>query len=156
MNATVNETTRPLSNTGRVFRIRLGLAFTFVGFALFMIGIDPGLFNLDRSQPTGFIQIAVFLIGLAFICIGGYLSLNALWNGSEKSIIADVGLRLVSTGYVVAVASAMADVFGFGNHHYPKIPYFGPVQAIGVMIGELVIAVGFLLLIPYKNPRKKS
>jgi hypothetical protein len=107
------------------------------------------LFNLDRSPVTGFVQIAVFLVGLAIICIGGYFTLNALWNGSEKTIAADVGLRLVATGYVIAVASGMADVFGFGTHPFPKIPYFGPLQALGVMVGEAVIALGFFMLIPF-------
>jgi hypothetical protein len=154
MNTTVNESTRPIGSASRRFRIRIGLAFAFVGFLVFLLGVFPDLFRMDRSQPTGFIQIAVFLIGLALICIGGYISLNTLWNGTEKSIIADVGLRVVSTGYVIAVASGMADVFGFGNHPFPKIPYFGPVQAVGVMIGEVLIAIGFLLLIPF-HPVKK-
>ena len=154
MNSTVNETTQPTGYAGRRFRIRIGLAFAIVGFLVFLLGVSPGLFNLDRSQPTGFLQIAVFLVGLGLICIGGYISLNTLWNGMEKTIIADVGLRVVSTGYVIAVASGMADVFGFGNHPFPRIPYFGPVQATGVMIGEVLIAIGFLLMIPY-HPLKK-
>jgi hypothetical protein len=135
-------------------RIRLGLLFTGLGFLIFLLGVSPGLFRLDRSEPTGFVQIAVFLVGLAMICIGGYLSLNALWNGKEKTIIADVGLRVVSTGYLIAVASGMADVFGFGNHAFPKIPHFGPAQALGVMIAEVIIALGFLLLIPFPTVKK--
>jgi hypothetical protein len=104
---------------------------------------------VDRSPVTGFLQIAVFLIGLAMICIGGYMSLISLWNGREKSIAADIGLRLVSTGYVIAVASGMADIFGFGTQPLPNIPYFGWWQALGVMIGEITIALGFILMIPY-------
>jgi hypothetical protein len=154
MNSAVSESTRPTGSASRRFRIRIGLTFAFVGFLVFLIGVFPDLFHMDRSQPTGFLQIAVFLVGLALICVGGYISLNTLWNGMEKTIIADVGLRVVSTGYVIAVASGMADVFGFGNHPFPKIPYFGPVQAIGVMIGEALIAIGFLLLIPF-HPVKK-
>jgi hypothetical protein len=137
------------SRAARRFKIRLGLISTLVGMLVYLIGADPGLFALDRSPVTGFVQIAVFLVGLALICLGGYLSLDALWNGIEKSILADIGLRLVSTGYVIAVASGMADIFGFGNQPLPQIPYFGPWQAIGVIIGEAVIAVGFLLQIPY-------
>ena len=117
------------------------------------MGAEPVLFGLDRSPVLGFVQIAVFLIGLAMICLGGYLTLNALWIGKQRTIAADFGLRLVSTGYVIAVFSGMADVFGFGNHPFPKVPYFGPWQAFGVMVGELIIVVGFLLLIPY--PRHK-
>jgi hypothetical protein len=150
MNA-ATEPTIPRKNFAGRFRVRLGLSLTLVGFIIFIIGVSPGLFSIDRSPVTGFVQIAVFLVGLAVICVGGYLSLNALWNGSQKSIIADVGLRIVSTGYVIAVASGMADVFGFGNHPWPKIPYFGPWQAVGVMIGEVLIALGFLMLVPYKR-----
>lgn len=141
----------------RRYKIRLGLISTLVGMLIYLIGADPGLFALDRSPVTGFLQIAVFLVGLALICLGGYLSLDALWNGVEKSILADIGLRLVSTGYVIAVASGMADIFGFGNQPLPQIPYFGPWQAIGVIIGEAVIALGFLLQIPYpKNMQRGS
>jgi len=70
---------------------------------------------------TGFVQIATFLVGLALMCMGGYIGLNALWNGTEKTIAADIGLRLVATGYVVAVACGMADVFGIGNQPLPEI-----------------------------------
>ena len=95
----------------------------------------------------------MFLIGLALICIGGYISLNTLWNGMEKSIIADVGLRVVSTGYGIAVASGWQRCSA-SKPSLSKIPYFGPVQAIGVMIGEALIAIGFLLLIPFHPVRK--
>lgn len=139
-----------LLNGGTHFRIRLGLLSTILGFLLFLLGVNPGMFHLDRSPVVGFVQIAVFLIGLAMICLGGYIGLNALWNGSQKSILADIGLRIVSTGYVIAVASGMADVFGFGTHNIPQIPYFGPLQAVGVMIGEVIISIGFAMLIPYK------
>jgi hypothetical protein len=122
-----------------------------MGEIIFILGADPGLFGLDRSPVTGFIQIAVLLVGLALICLGGYIALNALWNGRQKSIVADVGLRLVATGYVVSVSAGMADVFGFGTHVLPSIPYFGPMQAIGVMIGEVVIIIGFVMLIPYQT-----
>lgn len=130
-------------------KIRVGMIITILGFLIFLIGVDPGIFGVDRSPVTGFLQIAVFLSGLAMICIGGYMSLISLWNGREKSIAADIGLRLVSTGYVIAVASGMADIFGFGTHLLPNIPYFGWWQALGVMIGEITIALGFILMIPY-------
>lgn len=132
-------------------RIRIGLALVLIGQIIFILGANPGLFGLDRSPVTGFIQIAVLLVGLASICLGGYLTLNALWNGRQKTIAADVGLRLVATGYVIAVSTGMADVFGFGTHILPLIPYFGPLQAIGVMIGEIIITIGFVMLIPYQS-----
>lgn len=142
------------SRNGNSFlRLRVGIVFTIVGLFIYILGANPSIFGLDRSPVRGFIQIAVFLIGLAIICIGGFITLNTLWNGEEKSIVADFGLRMVATGYVIAVATGMADVFGLGNHTFPNIPYFGPWQAIGVMIGEAVILVGFLMIIPYPSRR---
>jgi len=136
-------------------RVRFGLTVVILGLLIFSLGTDPALFNLDRSPVVGFVQIAVFLVGLAMICLGGYITLNTLWNGKEKTIPADIGYRLVSTGYVIAVASGMADVFGFGSQPFPTIPYFGPWQASGVIIGEILIIVGFFLLVPYPNRTHK-
>jgi hypothetical protein len=134
-------------------RIRFGLGATIFGFIIYLLGAEPGLFFLDRSPVVGFVQIATFLVGLGIICLGGYISLAALWNGGPKTIASDIGLRLVSTGYVIAVASGMADIFGFGSNNYPVIPIFGIYQQIGVILGEVVIAVGLLLLIPFKKPQ---
>ena len=132
--------------------MRFGLGVTILGFIIFLIGAEPHWFGLDRSPVIGFVQISVFLVGLGLICLGGYISLSALWNGGQKPIIADVGQRLVATGYMLAVGSGMADLFGFGSQQYPLVPRFGHWQAIGVLIGEAVIAVGFLMLIPFKKP----
>jgi len=139
---------KPLSR----MRIRTGLFITLTGFFIFIVGAKPDWLGWDRSPVVGFVQIAVFLVGLAIICLGGYIGLLALWGGGQRSIAADIGLRLVSTGYVISVFAGMADVFGMGTHPLPNVPYFGPVQATGVVLGEIVIGVGFLLLIPYKTP----
>lgn len=138
------------------FRIRAGLFFTVFGFLIFLLGARPSIFNLDRSPIIGFVQIAMFLIGLAVICIGGYISLRAMWKERRPSIAADIGMRLVATGFLIAVFAGMADVFGFGSHPLPDVPYFGAWQARGVEIGEVIIAIGFLMMIPFnqKNDRK--
>jgi hypothetical protein len=128
--------------------MRIGIGLTVVGLFVFLLGAEPGLFNLDRSPVFGFVQISVLLIGLALICLGGYISIASLWNGRVKTITADVGQRLVSTGYVITVVAGMADVFGLGSHQFPKVPYFGPWQAVGVVIGVIIIGVGFVLFIP--------
>jgi hypothetical protein len=145
----MSEQTRPVGNSQ--IKIRVGFAIAIVGFLIYLLGVEPGLFGLDLSPVTGFVQIATFSVGLGILCFGGAICLSALWNGAEKTIAADIGLRLVSTGYVIAVASAMADVFGFGGQNLPREPRFGAWQAVGVMIGEGVIALGLLLLIPYRR-----
>ena len=131
-------------------RIRFSLIAVAVGFFVFVVGAKPNWFGWDRSPVVGFIQIAVFLIGLAMICAGGYVGLSALWGNEQRSIIADIGSRLVGTGYVIAVFTGMADIFGLGTQPLPLVPYFGPWQSGGVLIGQIVIAVGFLMLIPYQ------
>lgn len=142
--------TQPRNHVRRQ-RVRIGVVLLLVGAIVFIIGAEPGRLGLDRSPITGFVQISVFLAGLGMVGVGGYISLNALWNGKEKSIAADIGLRLLSTGYVISLASGMADIFGFGSQVYPKIPYFGPLQQIGVMLGEVMILVGFVMMIPFPN-----
>lgn len=147
----------PRQNRNYPLRKRAGLALSLLGLLIFVIGAQPSWFGLDRSPVTGFVQIAVFLIGLALICIGGYLALISLWKGEQLTIIADIGVRLISTGYVIAVASGMADVFGFGSESLPRIPTFGIWQQRGVMFGEAVIALGLLMMIRWKpNPERTT
>ena len=153
--ANLSPDTNPEAIPSRI-RIRVGLLIVLFGSLVFLVGIRPSLFGLDRSPVVGFVQISVFLVGLAIICIGGYISLIAFWRSRDRTIIADIGPRLVATGYVVAVFSGMADVFGFGTQVRPRVPLFGPWQATGVQIGEALIAIGFLLLIPYRVSKKSE
>jgi hypothetical protein len=143
-------------NGYRARRVQTGLLITLLGFLVFLLGVKPGLFGADRSPVIGFVQIATMLVGLAFICVGGYLSLASLWPKGATSIGADIGLRLVSTGYVMCVFTGMADIFGFGSQPLPDTPYFGPWQAYGVEIGILVIIIGFFLLIPTRPIHKED
>lgn len=132
-------------------RIRLSLVIIFIGFFIFMVGAKPAYLGWDRSPVVGFVQIVVFLFGLAFICLGGYLGLHSLWWGIERTIVSDIGSRLVATGYVFSVFAGLADIVGMGSHPFPQVPYFGPWQAAGVMIGQGIIALGFLMMVPFRH-----
>ena len=134
----------------------MGLLLTLIGFFVFTLGAVPEFYGLDRSPVVGFVQIAVFLLGLGMICLGGYASLSYLWKGHERTLAADIGLRLIATGYVVSFVSGMADVFGMGNEPWPEIPNFGFWQTAGVMIGQIIIAIGFVLLIPPRSYRQNN
>ena len=129
--------------------MQIGLGLSLLGWFVSLLGAAPEWLGLDRSPAVGYVQIAVFLVGLCIICTAGYIALAALWNGDPISIASDIGLRLIATGFIIAVASGMADVFGFGSSIAPEVPMFGFWQMIGVLIGEAVIGIGFLLLIPY-------
>jgi hypothetical protein len=137
-------------------RVRFSLISVGVGLLILAIGAKPAWLGWDRSPVVGFVQIAVFLVGLALICAGGYVGFLALWGKEQRTIIADIGLRLIGTGYVISVFTGMADVFGMGSQPLPNTPYFGPWQATGVLIGQFVIAIGFLMLIPYHLHLKKT
>jgi hypothetical protein len=131
-------------------RVRFSLTCVAIGLLIFVIGAKPNWFGWNRVDVVGFIQIVVFLVGLGLISIGGFVGIAALWGGEQRSILADFGSRLIGTGYVIAVFAGMADVFGMGAQTLPDTPYFGPLQAVGVFIGQIVIAIGFLMFIPYR------
>lgn len=151
----IDRNTEPLPRTEESLtpRIYIGIVLSVVGFMIFVIGAKPAWFGWDRSLVVGFVQISVFLVGLALICLGGYISLHDLWARQERTIISEIGSRLVWTGYVIAVFAGLADIFGMGSQPFPNVPYFGPLQAAGVLIGQAIIGLGFLLLIPYRLPK---
>jgi hypothetical protein len=137
-------------------RVRFSLICVGIGLLIFVIGAKPNWFGWNRVPVVGFIQIVTFLLGLALICIGGFVGISALWGKEQRSILADFGSRLIGTGYVIAVFAGMADVFGMGAQTLPDTPYFGPLQASGVFIGQIVVAIGFLMFIPYRLHEKKA
>jgi hypothetical protein len=137
-------------------RVRFSLTCVGIGLFIFVIGAKPNWFGWSMIPEVGFFQIVVFLIGLALVCIGGFIGISALWGREERSILADFGSRLIGTGYVISAFAGMADIFGMGAQTLPDTPYFGPLQASGVLIGQFVIAVGFLMFIPYQLHLKKS
>jgi hypothetical protein len=131
-------------------RLRFGVITCLAGLFVFTVGARPDWFGWDRSPVVGFVQIAVFLVGMGVVCFGGYVGLLGLWKGRVRTIVADIGIRLISTGYVISVFAGLADIAGMGSQPLPGIPYFGPWQATGVLIGEVVITIGFLMLVPYR------
>lgn len=132
-------------------RVRFGLIVIVLGFFIFIIGAKPAWFGWDNSPTVGFVQVSILLVGLGIICLGGYLGLLALWKGQERTIAADIGMRLVATGYVVSVFAGMADLFGMGTQVMPNGPFFGPLQSRGIVIGQVFTAIGFLLMIPFRT-----
>jgi hypothetical protein len=137
-------------------RVRFSLICVGIGLLIFVIGAKPNWFGWSTIPEVGFIQVAVFLIGLALISFGGFIGISALWGREQRSILADFGSRLIGTGYVIAVFAGMADVVGLGAQTLPDVPYFGPLQAGGVLVGQFVIAIGFLMFIPYHLHGKKA
>jgi hypothetical protein len=134
--------------SSRRLRKRVGVGVALIGLLIFLLGARPGWFGLDRSQVIGFIQIEVFLAGLGLIALGGYFAMEGLWRDRQKLVVTEIGGRLIGTGYVIALTSGMADVFGLGTRPLPSVPFFGYWQGMGVLIGQIVMLVGFALMSP--------
>jgi hypothetical protein len=147
---TQTEFPKPPRRINNVFIRRLGLTLTVLGMFIFTLGAVPGWYGLDNSEAVGFVQVVVFSAGLLMICLGGSYTLGSLWPRHWRSIPADLGLRLTWSGWVFAVVSAMADVLGLGTRPLSvSFTFFGFWQARGVMIGEAVMFIGFVMMIPF-------
>lgn len=135
--------------TSRTLRQRIGIAILLNGTLVFLLGAAPQWFGLDRSPVIGFVQIGVFIFGLGLMTAGAFMTMEGLWNGRPKLIVTELGARLVGTGYVIALGSGMADVFGLGTRPLPSVPFFGYWQGRGVLIGEIVIVIGLVMMSPF-------
>ena len=134
------------SNSSPSRLAQFGLLQVAVGFAIFVIGIFPGLIGLDITPGIGLVQIAVFLVGMTFMTLGSYTYLYASRHrGQPARLRKDIGGRLMATGIVVAYASGFADVLGIGSHYGTERPLFGLFQAAGVAVSALIIILGIFL-----------
>lgn len=131
----------------QVRRARRWMTLVLIGLFLFLIGIQPDLIGMNRSQTVGFVQIGVWLFGLGIILLGAYATVRVVRNGKPTSLLADIGLRLIATGYVVAATASLADFIGVGAQRMPNI-YFGPVQMIGLVTGVVLSLLGVILYWP--------
>jgi hypothetical protein len=134
---------------------RRWMTLVLIGLIVFMIGIQPDLIGMNRSPAVGFIQIGVWLTGLAMLLIGAYAAVRVVRNGRPNSLWADIGLRLIATGYVIAATSSLADFIGLGAHHMPHV-WFGPLQTFGLLLGIVTCLGGILLYWPRSRGDKPA
>jgi hypothetical protein len=123
------------------------MTVVLLGLFIFLIGISPDLIGMDRSPVVGFVQVGVWLTGLAALLLGTYLTIRVIRNGRNQTLRADVGVRLMATGYVVAAAASLADFIGIGSHTLPGL-VFGHLQVLGLVLGVLVSLIGVVLFWP--------
>ncbi len=131
------------------------MTLVLVGLFIFVIGIDPNLLGLDRSPVVGFVQIGVWLTGLAILLLGATLTVRVVRNARPNTLRSEIGLRLIATGYVFAVAASFADFLGIGTHNLPTISY-GPMQVGGLILGVVVSLIGVVLYWPGLPGRKSK
>lgn len=134
---------------------RRWMTLVLIGLLVFIIGIDPDMVGLDRSPVVGFVQIGVWLTGLALLLLGATLTVRVVRNSHPNTLRSEIGLRLIATGYVFAVAASFADFLGIGTHALPTISY-GPMQVGGLIFGVLVSLIGVVLYWPGGRRRKSG
>ena len=121
----------------------------FIGLGLFLLGMQPWIFGLDRSPVIGYLQVVVFLFGLGFVVLSSF-AMEKLFRLSNQpvTIREDVGARLCATGYVLVAVSSTADLIGLGSHPLPGSPHLGTLQSIGLIFGTAMIVVGLAMYHP--------
>ncbi len=134
----------------QVRRARRWMTIVLLGLFIFVIGVQPDILGLNRSLTVGFVQIGVWLTGLAILLLAAYATVRVVRNGKENSLRADIGTRLLATGYVVAAVASLADFIGVGAQQMPFIT-FGPVQVIGLVIGVILSLLGVILYWPRRK-----
>ncbi|HEY46312.1 MAG: hypothetical protein AMJ88_05450 [Anaerolineae bacterium SM23_ 63] len=135
---------------------RRWMTLVLIGLFVFIIGVEPDLIGMDKSPVVGFVQVGVWLIGLALLLVGCYATVYVVRNGQPNSLRADIGLRFIATGYVVAAAASLADFIGLGAQSMPEIS-FGPIQVIGLVVGVILSLLGVVLYWPRRErPREKG
>jgi len=120
-----------------------------LGFFIYLFNKATRLQTQAHSLIAGHLEIFVLLFALALLGSAGVFGLSALWKNNPKSFAYDIGLRLVLIGELVGFISGLADYIGIGAHH--QLPYFGPLQTAGIFLGEVLMAAGFLLMVPWSN-----
>ena len=130
------------------------LVVDLVGVALFLLGIHPATFGIDRSPVIGYVQVTVFLFGLGVITLVTYV-ISWLQRPASPpvTLVQDIGARLMATGYVLSALSSTADLIGLGSEPLPRPPHFGTLQTVGLLVGALVTLVGLIMNYP-RPPRQ--
>jgi hypothetical protein len=124
-----------------------------IGLGTFIIGVEPDLIGMNLTPNVGIVQMSTWLAGLALMLIGGYAAIRIIRNGRPTSLRAEVGVRLISTGYVFSLVASLADYMGIGTQHFPNLS-FGRIQVIGLAFGIVVSVVGLILYWPH--PRRSE
>ncbi len=142
----------------RKFLQRVGLVGLLLGVLVFLAGIFPRLIGIATTPGMGIAQLVILLSGVALFTLGGYIyARNTRVPHPQPRLRESIGLRLMATGYVICVASGLADVLGIGTHSQPaNFPVFGAWQAVGFGIGLVVIIVGILLYAQKYSPNPEA
>jgi len=139
----------------KLLAARLWMIVVVAGILIFVVGAAPQVIGMNRSDVIGFVQIGVWLVGLAAATLGGFIVIRIFRNRRPLSLRADIGMRLIATGYVLSATASLADFIGVGAQRMPAIS-FGPLQVFGLVIGIVISALGLFLYYPRVRGEEES
>src|SRR3989304_6504367 len=102
----------PPLNRRQVSWARRWMTLVLLGLFVFMLGINPGMIGMDYSPVVGFVQIGVWLTGLALLLLGATLTVRVVRNGRQSSLRSEIGLRVIATGYRFARGGSLPGLLG--------------------------------------------
>lgn len=120
-----------------------------LGLILTLIGVFPSITGVDVQSGVGLLQIIAMLIGLTLLISGALLFVKiSFYPFLETNLAQDIAIRLSMTGLLMAAATGLADMLGYGSH-FPgdidNLPHVGEWQAAGMVIGFILASVGVLV-----------
>jgi hypothetical protein len=127
---------------------QIGIAIAVLGGVITLIGLFPEVTGLAASPGIGIIQIIVILIGFSILIFGAYIFVQATYYpGIPHNLAQQIALRLSMTGLLIASASGLADVLGYGSHPPgpDQRPFLGTWQAIGLIGGFVIASIGIII-----------
>lgn len=123
-----------------------GVFSIVLGGVILFLGLFPAAVDADGVPGIGLVQIMAMLAGLSLLVIGAYIVTYAMiCRKRPRSLLGGVGIRLGLSGMVLAASATLADALGFGSHTGLSGPLFGWLQAVGMLIGFGIAALGVLI-----------
>lgn len=138
---------------------QLGIAFSALGIVLAFMGLFPGVTGIAGGRGVGIVQYTALMLGFTLLHLGALVYVKfSFYVGRSSNLAQQVGVRLTLTGLLIGGMAGMADFLGFGSHLRTATTdvVFGPIQAIGLVGGFLVAAIGVFVYATMGPPPDES
>ncbi|MDX2161603.1 MAG: hypothetical protein SF162_09780 [bacterium] len=134
---------------------QIGIALGALGIVLAFLGLFPDVTGIVTGQGFGVVQFAVMMAGFALLILGALLYVKWTFYPRQGAAFGQqIGIRLALTGLVFSGIAGLADFLGFGTHSAAlgQDVVMGPIQAVGVIGGFLMAAIGVLVYAATGSP----
>ncbi|MCA9917671.1 MAG: hypothetical protein KC445_06950 [Anaerolineales bacterium] len=146
--------------SSKTVRLRRNVTLSLFGIGIIFTVLSLGaeFLGLDITPGFGMVQMFQLLLGITALTAALFFYINAQRQETDRSLQADIGVRLAATGLVFAYITGLSDLIRIGTHVEPKFerPFVGPLQLGGLALAVLVIIIGLALYYTSRGTRSKS